>query len=168
MPPFGPRKDTTACVIFRIMEMSRRQFFRGLRGKDRAAAVDAYVRDNLLPYDFSITDEQVEHLLRVARSALAGGEGSHFSSEERQRMAAIAQETIAAWREEYLKAEEKRREAVIFVREFIQTKGAPASLEGTAVSWLYKLPDARLAALNAAELKELVFSQMAAWCPPDR
>ena len=157
------------------MPMSRRQFFRRFTGKEeprhqlnRAAAVDVYVRTNLLPYDFCLTDEQVEHLLGVVRSELAGGEGTEFSSEERERMAAIAQETIRAWREDYGNAEEKRRDAVILVREFIHTKAAPAALERRAVSWLYKLPNARLAPLNAAELKELVFSQMSAWCQQDR
>jgi hypothetical protein len=157
------------------MEMSRRQFFRGLRGKEkprhqlnRAAAVDAYVRTNLLPYDFSLTDEQIEHLLGVVRSELAGGEGTEFSSEERQCMAAIAQETIQPWREDFCNAEEKRRDAIILVREFIHTNAAPDDLESRAVSWLYKLPNARLAPLNPPELKELVFSQMSAWCQPDR
>ena len=150
------------------MEMSRRQFFRGLTGKDRAAAVDAYVRTHLLPYDFSLTDEQIEHLLGAVRSELAGGKGTDFYSEERQRMAEIAQETIRAWREDYWNAEEKRRDGIDFIREFIQMKTAPEALERRAVTWLYNLPNARLAPLNAAELKELVFSQMSAWCQPDR
>ncbi len=149
------------------MEMSRRQFFRGLTGKDRAAAVDAYVRNNLLPYDFSLTHEQIEHLLEAVRSEFAKGKGTEFSSEERQRMAAIAQELIRGWREEHWNADEKRRDAILLVREFIQTKAAPDALEQRAVSWLYKLPNARLASLNPEELKELVFSQMSAWCPPD-
>src|SRR5262245_1794208 len=147
------------------MEMSRRQFFRGLTGKDRAAAVDAYVRTNLLPYDFSLTDEQIEQLLGAVRSKLAAGKGTDFSSEERQRMAEIAQEMIRAWREEYWNAEEKRRDGIQFIHEFIRTNAAPEALERKAVSWLYNLPNARLAPLNAAELKELVFSQMSAWCP---
>ena len=146
------------------MEMSRRQFFRGLTGKDRMAAVDAYVRTNLLPYDFSLTGEQIEQLLGAVRSQLAGGKGTDFSNEERQRMAEIAQEMIRAWREEYWNADEKRRDGIEFIREFIRTKAAPEALERRAVSWLYDLPNARLAPLNAAELKELVFSQMSAWC----
>ena len=148
--------------------MSRRQFFRGLTRKDRAAAVDAYVRTNLLPYDFSLTDEQLEHLLGAVRSELADGKGTGFSSEERQRMAEIARETIQGWREEYWNAEEKRRDGIEFIREFIHTKAAPEAIERRAVSWLYAIANARLASLNAAELKELVFSQMSAWCQPDR
>jgi hypothetical protein len=150
------------------MEMSRRQFFRGLTGKDRAAAVDAYVRTNLLPYDFSLTDEQIENLLGAVRSKLADGKGTDFSNEERQRMAEIAQEMIRAWREDYWNAEEKRRDGIEFIREFIRTKAAPEALERRAVSWLYNLPNVGLAPLNAAELKELVFSQMSAWCRSDR
>jgi hypothetical protein len=142
------------------MEMSRRQFFRGLTGKDRTAAVDAYVRTNLLPYDFSLTDEQIEQLQGAVRSKLAGGKGTDFSNEERQLMAEIAQEMIRAWRDEYWNAEEKRRDGIEFILEFIRTKAAPETLERGAVSWLYNLPNARLAPLNAAELKELVFSQM--------
>jgi hypothetical protein len=182
-----------ACVIFRFMEMSRRQFFKGITGKEgprrevnRAAAIDAFVRTNLLPYDFCLTDSQVEHLLRVVRSQLAEGQGSEFSGEERQRMAAIAHETIEEWREEYLNAEEKRREATMLVREFLQTEGAPEMLEHIrkrlqipsfknledeierfALSWLYGLPNERLAPLNAAELKDLVFSEIRIWSQPD-
>jgi hypothetical protein len=148
------------------MEMSRRQFFRGLKGKDRPAALDAYVRTNLLPYDFSLTDEQIELLLGAVRSKLAAGKGTDFSSEERQRMAELAREMIRAWREEYWNAEDKRREGTEFIREFIRTKTAPEALERRTVSWLYNLPNARLAPLNAAELRELVFSQMSAWCTP--
>jgi hypothetical protein len=150
------------------MEMSRRQFFRGLTGKDRPAALDAYVRTNLLPYDFSLTDEQMESLLGAVRSKFAGGKGTDFSSEERQRMAEIAREMIRAWREEYWNAEEKRREGIELIREFIRTKTAPEALEPRTVSWLYDLPNARLAPLNAAELKELVFSQMEGWCRSDQ
>jgi len=175
------------------MRMSRRQFFREFTGKEghrrqlsRAEAVNAYVRTNLLPYDFCLTEEQVEQLLQAVRRELSGGEGSEFSSEERQRMAAIAQETIRPWREDYWKAEEKRREAVILVREFLDTEAAPEALErmrnrfqippfgtlkdeieGRARSWLYESPDARLAPLNAAELKDLVFSEMSTWGQPD-
>lgn len=173
--------------------MSRRQFFRGFTGKEgprrqlnRAAAVDAYVRTNLLPYDFCLTDEQVEHLLEAVRCELITGKGSEFSTEERQRMAAIAQEKIQIWRGDYGRAEEKRRDAIILVREFLRTEAAPEAIErmrnrfqipsfrtpedeieGRARSWLYGLPDARLAPLNAAELKDLVFSQMSIWCQPD-
>ena len=99
---------------------------------------------------------------------MAGGEGTEFSSEERQRIAAIAQETIRAWREDYWNAEQKRRDAIILVRKFIHTKASPDALERRAVSWLYKQPDARLAQLNPGELKELVFSQMNAWYQPDK
>ena len=148
------------------MEMSRRQFFRGLTGKDRPAALDAWVRTNLLPYDFSLTDEQIELLLGAVRSKLASGKGTDFSSEERQRMAEIAREMIRAWREDYWVAEEKRREGIELIREFIKAKATPEILERKGVSWLYNLPNARLAPLNTAELKELVFSQMSAWCPP--
>ena len=56
----------------------------------------------------------------------------------------------------------------MLVREFIHTKAAPDALERRAASWLYKLPDARLAPLSPGELKELVFSQMNAWYQPDR
>jgi hypothetical protein len=175
------------------MGISRRQFFRGFTGREgpgrqlrRAAAIDAYVRTNLLPYDFSLTDEQVEHLLQAVRSELTPGEGSEFSSEERRRMSAIAQEIIQTWREEYLKAEEKRREAILLACEFLHTETTPGCLERMrnrfqipaskslqneierlATSWVFGLPNARLASLNAVELKELVFSEMNSWCRTD-
>src|SRR4030095_6181420 len=106
--------------------------------------------------------------------------------EERKRMATIAQETIDPWREDYSKAEEKRRDAVMLVREFLHTEAPPEALERlrnrfqipsfrtledemerVAFSWLYGLPNARLAPLNASELKDLVFSEMSIWCQTD-
>jgi hypothetical protein len=171
------------------MRMSRRLFFKGLTGKegprrrvDRAAAIDAYVRTNLLPYDFCLTDSQVEELLRAVRSEFTEGEGSELSPEERRRITVSAQETIEFWRDEYLKAEDKRRDAAILVREFLHTEATPDLLEGlrnhfqipatkivedeierSAVSWLYALPNAHLAPLNAEELRNLVFTQIQAW-----
>ena len=174
------------------MRMSRRQFFGGFTGKERprrqlnrAAAIDAFVRTNLLPYDFCLTDQQVEHLLGVVRSEMTEGDGTEFSGEERQRMATIAQETIEPWREDYCKAEEKRRDAMVLVREFLLTEAAPETskrqpnrfqipssktleeIEREALSWLYGLPDARLASLDAADLKDLVFSEMSIRCQAD-
>jgi hypothetical protein len=141
---------------------------------------------NLLPYDFCLTDEQVERLVEVVRSELAGGEGAEFSADERRCMAAIAQEAIRGWREEYWKAEETRRDALLLVREFLLTEAPPetmerirdrfrissstaieAEIERRAHSWLCNLPDARLARMDPAEVRDLVFSTLRIWCEPD-
>jgi hypothetical protein len=140
---------------------------------------------NLLPYDFCLTDEQVEHLLGAVRGELAGGEGTEFSTEERRCMAAMAQEAIRGWREEYWKAEERRRDALLLVREFLLTEATPETMERIrdrfrlsssaaieedierrAHSWLCDLPNARLARMDPAELKDLVFSTIRIWCEP--
>ena len=106
--------------------------------------------------DAVLSDSLKDHLSAKGYQVSVAGNGK------------IAQEMIRAWREDYWNAEEKRRDGIEFIREFIRTKAAPEALERRAVSWLYNQPNARLAPLNAAELKALVFSQMSAWCLSDR
>jgi hypothetical protein len=151
----------------------------------REAAVDVFVRTHLLPYDFCVTDEQVEHLVGAVRRELAGGEGTEFSTEDRRRMAAVAQEAIRGWREDHWRAEEKRRDALLLVREFLLTEAGPEAkerlrdrfriassaaieeeIERRAHSWLCDLPDGCLAPMDPAELQDLVFSQIRFWCQP--
>jgi hypothetical protein len=171
------------------MQMSRRQFFRGFAGKDglrrplsREEAIDAYVRTNLLPYDFCLTDDQLEQLLEAVRSELAGAGPAEISNEERRRMAAIAREMIHGWRDHSWKADEKRRDAIALVHEFLETEATAEcvermrnrfqisssrtledEVERLATSWLYGLPNAHLSSLNPDELKNLVFAEMRAW-----
>ena len=70
-------RDYIVCYLPR-MSISRRRFFRGLVGKNeartnfkrRVQAVEAYVRTNLLPYDFAVTGEQTAEALAAAVAAI--------------------------------------------------------------------------------------------------
>src|SRR5262245_18831989 len=121
------------------MSISRRQFFRGLVGQNedrqrdqqrRIEAVEAYVRTNLLPYDFALTPEQTAEVL----AAVVGGtdtEGNQdlFTGETCLRMTQIAEGRIDGWRKEYLAAEEIRRNALVFVSEFLAIDATKEDLQ---------------------------------------
>jgi hypothetical protein len=175
------------------MPISRRQFFRGLVGQNedrqreqqrRIEAVEAYVRTNLLPYDFALTPEQTAEVL----AAVVGGtdtDGDHnlFTGETCLRMSEIAEGRIDVWRKEYLAAEEVRRNALVFVSEFLvidattedlrslhsrfQTSHLSAlenEIERQVRIWLSGLPNAQLAACENPALRDMVFSEIRSWC----
>jgi hypothetical protein len=176
------------------MSISRRGFFRGLTGKSedrerdlqrrRVQSVDSYVRTNLFPYDFAITEEQAADALAAAVAAIEVDlDGDRLTEEHRTRIREIVEARIERWREEYLKAEEVRREAVLCVGEFLSVEATseelqtlqqrfhtsdPAALEEEAKLqiriWLGSLPNARLAVLDRAEARGLVFSELRSWC----
>jgi hypothetical protein len=182
-----------ACAILPGMAISRRQFFRGMVGQGEGRQneeerkihqLDAYVRTNLLPYDFALTGEQTDRVLAAVRAAIQPGSDKElFSYEQRQQMDRIAEETVRPWREEYWKAEEVRREAAILVQEFLAVETTPeertqlrqrfhipypAVLEEEIArqvqSWLAGLPHSRVAACDSAALRDLVFSEIKTWC----
>ena len=174
------------------MPISRRQFFRGFTGKtdqepneiDRASAIDIYIRSNLLPYDFSLTDEETERVMDAVRSGIDPGDASAPVSEaEKRRMIELADQAIQPFREQFWKAEEARRNGLVFVREFLTTEATPEDLqkirerfnipyltlledeiERLASSWLYRLSNEQLAPLEGPFLKELVVSELKSWC----
>jgi hypothetical protein len=174
------------------MPISRRQFFRGFTGRGdpeqkelaRVAAIDAYVRTHLLPYDFSLTDEETSQVLEAVRSGMANGEQtSALTESDRRRMMDLADQVILPLREQFWQAEESRRNALVFVREYLASEATPDDLqkirerfqipylmifedevERHASSWLYSLSNARLAPLEGPALRELVFSELKSWC----
>jgi len=174
------------------MPISRRQFFRGFTGQseslpsafDRSAAIDAYVRANFLPYDFSLTDEQEASVLAAVRSGMVASEVAGTLTESDKRlMAGLAESSIQPLRDQFWRAEEARRNALVFVREFLNTEATPENLQAIrarfdipylsviedeierhALSWLYGLPHERLAPLEGPGLKELVLSELRTWC----
>jgi hypothetical protein len=174
------------------MSISRRQFFRGLVGQNNdqtsrrqrtTAAVDAFVRTNLLPYDFALTGEQTEEALFAARNEVdLDSSDDALRWENRLKIREVVDALIERWRSEYLRAEEVRREAGSLVAEFL-AQAPPEDLESlrrrfyipySAVleeeverqvrSWLGGLSNDRLAACDAPALRELVFSELRSWC----
>jgi hypothetical protein len=181
------------------MSISRRQFFRGMAGQGegrqreherRISELDAYVRTNLLPYDFALTGEQTAAVLAAVRAGipLDGVESTEdlLTYERRRRMNDIVDETVRPWREEYWKAEEVRRSASVLVQEFFAIEATPedrlklsqrfhvlyptdpSDIEGETdrqvQSWLAGLANARMAACDDAALRELVFAELRSWC----
>lgn len=146
--------------------------------------MEAFVRTNLLPYDFALTAEQTAEVLAgvVARMEISGNE-ELFSSERCQRMGEIAGEIIDRYRDEYIRAEDVRRKAVSFVAEFLSVEatleeleklqerfrlpypsGLHEELERQVRVWLSSLPHARLAACGKSTLRDLVVSEIRSWC----
>lgn len=174
------------------MSISRRHFFRGLVGQNadqrtrqrRVAAVEAYVRTNLLPYDFALTGEQSAEALDAARKAVDLDSGEEaLTWESRIRIREIVEEMVQRWRDEYLKAEDRRREAGPLVAEFLASEATPQDLENLRLrfhipypavleeeierqvrAWLGGLSNARLADCDNGVLRELVFSELRSWC----
>jgi uncharacterized membrane protein len=171
------------------MAISRRQFFRGLTGQGqdpqrRIADVKAYVRTNLLPYDFALTPEQTDDTLETAVAGInVDSDGELLTNERRNRLREIVEARVQLYREEYLKAEDARREAILFVQEFLALEASPedvkklgdrfdtppsASLnegiEREIRTWLAGLPNSRLADCDSGALRELVFSELRSWC----
>jgi hypothetical protein len=174
------------------MALSRRQFFRGLVGptpeqqrEKRVKAVEAYVRTNLLPYDFGLSAEQTSEALAAAVAGvdLDTIEDGSLTYQHCLRIRDIVEEKVQRWRDEYLKAEEVRREAIPFVREFLSLEAAPDELETLrqrfhipypavleeeierqVQNWLGGLSNARLAGCDPAAIRDLVFSELRSWC----
>ncbi len=175
------------------MAISRRQFFRGVvgqsegrqRGEERRTnRLDAYVRTNLLPYDFALSTEQTDELLAAVNAAIQPAENVDlFTYERRQRMNQVVEETVRPWREEFWKAEEKRREASYLVKDLLVVETTseereklrqrfhiphPAVLEDEIArqieAWLAGLPNPRVAACDESALRDLIFSEIKSWC----
>ena len=175
------------------MAISRRQFFRGLRGQSedrqrerqsRISAVEAYVRTNLLPYDFGLTREQTDKILELAVAEVQiDAEDELLTYERRTRISEVVEKMVDQCREEYLRAEDSRREAIPFVAEFLTVEATPEDLlklrqrfhipypavledeiERKVREWLSGLSNAKLAECSGDALRDLVLSELRSWC----
>ena len=147
--------------------------------------VKAYVRTNLLPYDFALTAEQTAEVLDAAVAGIdIDSNGAElFTHERRSRLREVVEARVQLYREEYLKAEDARREAILFVFEFLTLEATPedlqklrhrfdipypAELEGEIERqvrvWAGGLANSRLAGCGGEALRELVFSELRSWC----
>jgi hypothetical protein len=175
------------------MSISRRGFFRGLTGKNadpqrerqkRELEIEAYVRTNLLPYDFALTQEQTAEALSAAVAGVEiDSEGDLLTWERRNRIRTIVDEKVERWRDDYLKAEAIRHDAMRYVQEFLSFEATPENLqqlrqrfqlpdsgpleeevERQIRVWLADFPNQRLVNLDPAATRELVFSEIRSWC----
>src|SRR5262245_33077787 len=107
-----------ACAIFRAMALSRRQFFRRFlnpgertpeQRQQRYSMLESYVRTNLLPYDFGLTDQQYSELISEVRSSLANTNDEElFSSNVYRLLDGVVDTKIQPWREAYWLREHDR------------------------------------------------------------
>jgi hypothetical protein len=186
-------------LSFETMSLSRRQFFRRLtrpgertaqERQNRYEAMDAYVRTHLLPYDFSLTEEQEAELFAFVRSDLENtGDEELFSAIVRFRVEEVTDRKIRFWREENLlkdqlqRVQEIRNSAPDYVGMFLNAQATPAAvdqlksrfgidcskeleLELTAriQEWVKSVDDAELLQYNVVTVKDLVFAQLRSWC----
>src|SRR5215467_2401745 len=89
------------------MALSRRQFFRSLLPGDpqspqrvaRYEALETYVRTQLLPYDFELSDEQERELLAEVRSVLEKASNDDlFAYQIRGRLEEVVEAKLQPWR----------------------------------------------------------------------
>jgi hypothetical protein len=181
------------------VSLSRRQFFRrlvkpGEKTRDersaRYEAMAAYVRTNLLPYDFGLTEAQEAELFAAVRSALEEtGDEELFSAIIRFKVDEVVDSKIRPWREaSYLdeeggKLRELRRIAVDYVNLFLNGQGSPTTIEQLqqklAISdiqalefelrnriqeWVHTVDDSELLKYDVVTVKDLVFDQLRSWC----
>jgi hypothetical protein len=181
------------------VSLSRRQFFRrfvkpGEKTREernaRYEAMDAYVRTNLLPYDFCLTAAQEAELFATVRTALEEtGDEELFSEILRFKVDEVVDSKIRPWREaSYLDEEgtrlrELRRIAVDYVNLFLNGQGSPTAIEQLQQElatydlpaleaelrkriqeWIGTVDDRELLQYDVVTVKDLVFAQLRSWC----
>jgi hypothetical protein len=152
--------------------------------------MDAYVRTNLLPYDFSLTAAQEAELFATVRRALEEtGDEELFSAIIRFKVDEVVDSKIRPWREaseldeQGNRLRELRRIAVDYVSLFLNGQGSPTTVEqlkqhfaihdATALEielrrriqeWVHTVDDSDLVRYDVVTVKDLVFAQLRSWC----
>ena len=181
------------------MSLSRRQFFRRLvkpgeksaqERKTRYEEMDAYVRTSLLPYDFSLSEQQEAELFATVRAALEEtGDEELFSAIIRFKVEEVVDSKIRPWRDasQYVEqanlVKELRKSAVDYVSLYLNGQATPAAVEQlkrelgihdvTALetelknrveTWILTVEDSELLRYDVVTVKDLVFAQLRSWC----
>jgi hypothetical protein len=152
--------------------------------------MDAYVRTNLLPYDFGLTEAQEAELFSAVRTALEEtGDEELFSAIVRFRVDEVVDSKIRPWREassldeEGSKLRELRRIAVDYVNLFLNGQGSRTTIEQLQQKlatydipalevalrkqiqeWIQTVEDSELLKYDVVTVKDLVFDQLRSWC----
>lgn len=183
------------------MELSRRHFFRrlwstGERTPDersaRYTALESFARTQLLPYDFSLTDEQISAMQAGVRFHLkATRDNELFAPEICVKLQKICDAMIEPWRQDHFlkleaelaRAEQNREAAVGHAAAFLSEHATPqqigalrarfgiqdlkaveARLETELHSWVNGLTNEEVLRYDADSIRELVFAQLRSWC----
>jgi hypothetical protein len=183
------------------MELSRRHFFRRLWSTgdrtpqerlERYWALESFARTQLLPYDFSLTDEQVDAMSSGVRFHLKATRDTElFAPEICVKLQKIVDAMVDPWRQEHFlkleaesaRAEQNRTSARGHVAEFLSERATPAQidslrarfgiqdvkslevrLETEVDSWANGQTNEELLRFDPNSIREHVFAQLLSWC----
>jgi hypothetical protein len=183
------------------MELSRRHFFRrlwstGERTEEerlaRYGVLESFARTQLLPYDFSLTDDQISAMQAGVRFHLkATRDNELFAAEICVKLQKIVDAMVEPWRQEHFlrieselsRAEQNREAALGHVSAFLTEKATPAQIQALRVrfgvhdlkaiearletelhSWVNGLTNEEVLRYDANSIRELVFAQLLTWC----
>jgi hypothetical protein len=181
------------------MPLNRRDFFRKLvkpneRSREERLAryelMDQYVRNELLPYDFSLSAEQEAELFAAVRKELEQTNDEElFSSILRFKVDEVVDRKVRPWREashlneEFQRLKELRSSAASYVSTFLNGQATPAAVdqlkERFGISdpalldielrrrieeWILTVEDHELLQYDVVTVKDLVFTRLRSWC----
>ena len=180
------------------MSLSRRHFFRSLlpgdpnspKRLDRYTTLETYVRTQLLPYDFELTEDQEKELMAEVRSFLEKASNDDlFAHSIRNRLEQMVEQKLQPWRSDSdreasaARLQEIRRAAPDYVTTFLEMNaGEPVieqlmqmygifdlpeleeSLKRQVEIWISETNDRLLAQYNVVSVQDLVFAQLRSWC----
>lgn len=180
------------------MSLSRRHFFRSLLPGDpnspkrleRYAALETYVRTQLLPYDFELSEAQERQLMADVRSTLEKTTNDElFGYGIRNQLERLVEGKVNPWRSESdrealaERLKEIRLAAPDYVTTFLQVHaGEPVieqlmqmygiydiqeledSLKRQVEIWIAETNDRLLVQYNVVSVQDLVFAQLRSWC----
>lgn len=180
------------------MSLSRRHFFRSLlpgdpnspKRLDRYQTLETYVRTQLLPYDFELTEEQERELMSEVRSVLEKATNDElFAHTMRSRLEQVVDTKLQPWRNQSdrdaltERIKEIRQAAPDYVTTFLEVNaGEPVieqlkqmygiyelpeleqSLKRQVEIWISETNDRLLTHYNVVSVQDLVFAQLRSWC----
>jgi hypothetical protein len=180
------------------MALSRRQFFRRFLGPDkenhqrlvRYEALEAHVRTRLLPYDFSLSEQQEVELFADVRAALESISNDElFTTAVPERLEEIVELKLQPWRAESWerfqseRIREIRESAPDYVTAFLTMQATVATIDKLKArfgaedasaleaelrkriqAWVASADDERILQYDIFTIKDLVFAQLRSWC----
>lgn len=180
------------------MALSRRQFFRSLVPGDpqspkrqaRYEVLETYVRTQLLPYDFELTEEQERELNAEVRSVLEKASNDDlFGYQIRTRLEEVVEAKVQPWRSQGSttalaeRLQEIRRVAPDYVTTFLEVHAdtpmieqlkqmygvydlpeLEKSLKHQVELWIAETNDRLLVQYDVVSVQDLVFAQLRSWC----
>jgi len=150
----------------------------------------AYVRTDLLPYDFALSAEQEIELFAAVRSDLEETNDEElFSAILRFKVEEVVDRKIRLWRQQNQEKEQSNRLSEIrdsapsYVGTFLNGQATSATIEQLGASfgiedlevleaalktriqeWISTVDDSELERYDVVSVKDLVFAELRSWC----